>query len=141
MIVVVAMAIAILAVACGGSDSPSAELPPAESLPDLEFGRGEMPVTVPASWPMPSQYSIGATMIDGTRVLTEVSYTVGGDVDAVVAYYEAALPNAGYEIETTTISEFESDIAFEGSGIEGNLLLKQLAPSVTGATLRFTYSS
>lgn len=141
MIVAIVMAIAVLVVACGGSNSSDSDLPPADSLPDLEFGRGEMPITVPENWPMPSQHSIGATMIDGTRVLTEVAYTAGGNVDAVIAFYESALPDAGYEIDTTKVSDTESDIAFEGNGIEGNLVLKQLAPSVTGATLRFTYSS
>jgi hypothetical protein len=140
IIVAVVMAIAVLAAACGGSDS-SGGLPPADSLPDLEFGRGEMPITVPDNWPMPSQYSIGATMIDGTRTLTEVSYTASGNVEPMIVFYESALPDADYDIETTIVSETESDIAFEGNGIDGNLILKQIAPGITGATLRFTYSS
>jgi hypothetical protein len=140
IIAAIVMAVAVFASACGGSSS-AGDLPPADSLPDLEFGRGEMPITVPENWPMPSQYSIGATMSDGTRVLTEVSYTTGGNIEPMVQFYEAALPDADYEIETTKLSEAETDIAFEGNGIEGNLILKQLAPGVTGATLRFTYSS
>lgn len=140
-IVAAVMAIAVLVSACGGSSDASGDLPPADSLPDLEFGRGELPVTVPENWPMPAQHSIGATMIDGTRVLTEVTYTAGGTADAVASFYESALPGADYEFETTEVSETEFDIEFSGNGIEGNLLLKQLAPNVTGATLRFTYSS
>ena len=140
VIVAVVMALAVLVAACSGSGS-SGDLPPADSLPDLEFGRGEMPITVPDNWPMPAQHSIGATMIDGTRVLTEVSYTAGGTAEAVTNFYESALPGADYEFETTKVTDTENDIAFSGNGIEGNLILKQLAPNVTGATLRFTYSS
>jgi hypothetical protein len=140
IMVALVMGLAVIISACGGSNS-SGDLPPADSLPDLEFGRGEMPITVPDNWPMPSQYSIGATMIDGTRVITEVSYTASGNVEPMIVFYESALPDADYDTETTKISDHESDIAFEGNGIDGDLILKQIAPGVTGATLRFTYSS
>ena len=146
LIIAVAMAIALLGSACtsGTADTTTTTaafvLPPADSLPDLEFGRGELPITVPPSWPLPDQHSIAATMIDGTRTLTEVVYTMGGTMAEMVDFYEAALAAAGYEAQFAADSDTQTTVTFSGTGIEGELVIKGLAPGVSGATLRFTYA-
>jgi hypothetical protein len=96
-----AIATALVASACSGSESEgsmtapttaSATTPTVESLPmdlpDLEFGKGEMPITVPSNFPMPQQTLISTTMIDGTRELTEVVFNISGNIrnDAVLCW-------------------------------------------------------
>lgn len=136
------LAAALTLAACGGDSTPdvSDDLPPAESLPELEFGRGELPVTVPSNWPMPQQHKIAGTMIDGTRALTEMVFTASGEILSVVASYERALPEAGYTYETTKNSETKYTITYEGNGIEGDLVLQAAAPGVTAATMTFVYA-
>lgn len=144
-LVATVIAIALVLAACGGDStdttvSAADELPPADSLPELEFGNGELPITVPSNWPMPEQHKVAGTMIDGTRTLTEVVYTAGGEVLSVVASYERALPEAGYEYDTVKDGDTKYTIAFSGNGIEGELLLQAAGSNVTAATLTFTYA-
>ncbi|MCB1246713.1 MAG: hypothetical protein KDB69_05565 [Acidimicrobiia bacterium] len=140
-IVALVLTLGLFAAACGGgTPSVADELPPAESLPELEFGRGELPITVPSNWPMPEQHTIAGTMIDGSRTLTEVVYTAGGELLSVVASYERALPEAGYEFETIKESDTRYRISFEGNGIKGELALAPAGHQVTTATLTFVYA-
>ena len=146
LIIAVAMTVALLGAGCTSESADTTTttaafvLPPADSLPDLEFGRGELPITVPPSWPLPPQHSIAATMIDGARTLTEVVYTMGGTVDEMVDFYDTSLASAGYEAEFVADSDTQTTVTFSGNGIEGELVIKGLGPGVSGATLRFTYA-
>lgn len=141
-LIAIVLAVTLVLAACGGESTPdvSDELPPVESLPELEFGRGELPITVPSNWPMPQEHKIAGTMIDGTRALTEVVFTANGAVLSVVASYERALPEAGYTYETTKNSDNKYTIEYEGNGIEGDLVLQAASSGVTAATMTFVYS-
>jgi len=76
MIAIVA-AVAILGTACtSGADEPTTTTSSTATIPievpDLEFGSGEVPFTVPAGFPVPDSAVIGSTLIDGVNGRTEM---------------------------------------------------------------------
>ncbi len=137
------VAITIAAAACtstAGSDSTVTDAGSTTTtieLPDLEFGRGIMPASVPASWPMPVRSTIGSTMIDGTRGLTEVVATFPANVSAVVDYYTQNLPILGYEVTASGGTDGGWRIEFAGEGVTGELLLSVGGSGITAGTMRF----
>ena len=92
--------IAVVAGACtSNSDSTAPETTTTTfDFPELEFGRGVLPGSVPALWSNPDQSVIGATMMDGTRRLTEIVITYPATVSDVASYYMTNLPVFGYEV-------------------------------------------
>ncbi len=138
-VVVLAVAAAIAASACSDPVATSTTAPgqmPTD-LPTLEFGNGELPVTVPSDFPIPEPSAIATTMIDRSRDLTEVVFNVGATVDDVVAFYTVNLPRLGYEITGPSKINGESVIAFVGNGIDGDVTLKAAGPGLTSAILVF----
>lgn len=149
-----AIATALVVSACSGSDSegstteptttsdptPTVESLPTD-LPDLEFGKGEMPITVPSNFPMPQQSLISTTMIDGTRELTEVVFNIGGNIHDVKEFFTVNLPRLGYEITGVADKTNETTVSFIGNGIDGDVALKVVGGELTTGVLLFVYAS
>jgi len=135
--------IAIATAACsGGSQETSsavADTSTTVELPDLEFGRGVMPVSVPDTWPMPEQAVIGATMIDGVNGRTEVVATFPATVEEVVVYYTTNLPIVGFDITKSEGSDGDWTIEFSGNGVTGvaNFKIVGSSASASAGTLEF----
>ena len=88
---------------CSSFGSSGSVVPPSAptstfAMPELEFGRGSMPPSIPTTFPMPESAVVGATMMAGSRNLTEVVATYPADVDAVAGFYTANLPGSGYQV-------------------------------------------
>jgi hypothetical protein len=149
-----AIAAAVVVSACSGSESegsttepttasdttPTVESLPTD-LPDLEFGKGEMPITVPSNFPMPQQTLISTTMIDGTRELTEVVFNIAGNIHDVKEFFTVNLPRFGYEITDVADRTNETTVSFIGNGIDGEVALKVVGGDVTTGILVFVYAS
>jgi hypothetical protein len=133
---VVAIALAMVASACGSSSS----LPAVEDLPDLEFGQGEMPISVPVEFPVPEGTAIGSTMIDGTRVRTEVVMIFPANSVDVVAFYETELPDAGFEITDTREDSRSTFIDFSGNGVDATVTIRAAGPGLSEGFLVSEYS-
>ena len=113
VIVAVVAVLALILAACSG-ESTDAEASDATTTivtesgtsggeaGELEFGRGQLPETVPADFPIPDEAVIGATMVDRTRDLTQVITTYPANVPAVVEFYEINLPALGYAIDASS---------------------------------------
>ena len=133
--------IAIAAAACSGASqeisSAVADTSTTVALPDLEFGRGVMPVSVPDTWPMPEQAVIGATMIDGVNGRTEVVATFPATVDEVVSYYTTNLPIVGFDITKSEGSDGDWTLEFSGNGVTGMANFKIFGSSATAGALEF----
>ena len=151
-VVALAVAAALVVSACSDSDTDSsttsttteptpttATLP--TDLPDLEFGKGVLPITVPANFPIPEQSTISTTMIDGSRELTEVIMNIGGNIHDVKAFFTVNLPRFGYEITEEADTTNQTTVFFVGNGIDGQIALKVIGESVTNGTLVFVYAS
>lgn len=132
--------IAVVSAACTSTDTVAPETTTTTfEFPDLEFGREVLPASVPASWPTPDQSVIGATMIDGTRRLTEIVITYPAIVVDVSAYYTTNLPGLGYEVTSVSGSDGAATIEFSGDGVSGTIALTTGGPGLTSGTIQMTH--
>ena len=146
--VIIAMValIAVLLAACSGdtaADEPEVETTTTvtESVAstgqdDVEFGRGELPATVPADFPIPEQAVIGSTMVDRIRDLTEAVVVYPADVPEVVRYYETNLAELGYTIDASSGTDANWVIDFSTEASTGELRLSVGGGSLTQGILR-----
>lgn len=135
------VAIAVVAAACtsnGDSAAPETTTTVLE-LPELEFSRGVVPASVPASWPTPEQAVVGATMIDGTRRLTEMILTYPASVADVSSYYTTNLPVLGYQLSSVSGSDGTVDIEFAGNGVSGTIVLTTGGTTLSAGTIRMVH--
>jgi len=136
--------IAVVGAACtsGATEQPQAASTSSTTsfvLPELEFGRGSMPASIPTSFPTPDQAVIGATMMAGTRNVTEVVLTYPADLAAVVAYYTNNLPVVGYEVGGSSGNGGSWSLKFSGENLTGEIRLETVASSLTTGTLLFSH--
>ena len=150
-VLALAVATALVVSSCSGSESEESSTTTTEpkttveslptDLPDLEFGKGEMPITVPSNFPMPVQTVISTTMIDGTRDLTEVVFNIAGNIHDVKEFFAVNLPRFGYEITGVVDKTNETTLSFVGNGIDGDVALKVVGGELTTGVLLFVYTS
>ncbi|TDI53824.1 MAG: hypothetical protein E2O95_02195 [Acidobacteria bacterium] len=112
----------------------------ARAIPDLEFGRGEVPFTVPELFPIPDTAVIGSTMIDGVNGRTEMIVTFPAKVGDIVDYYETNLPVLGFDVTSSRGTEFEWDIVLEIDGTTGTIHIVLAGESLSTGTLLFVSS-
>jgi hypothetical protein len=143
--IAIVAAVAVLGAACtSGAATPttttsSTTIIPAE-IPDLEFGSGEVPFTVPAAFPVPDSAVIGTTMIDGVNGRTEMIINFPAGVLDVVAFYETNLPVLGFEINDSKGTESEWDISIFKDGVTGKIHLTLGGSSLSSGTFAFDHS-
>ena len=131
----VVVAVALVGAACSSSSAPETTTTTFD-FPALEFGRGELPPSMPKPWPLPGEAVIGATMMDGSRMLTEVVITFPADVPAVAQYYQTNLDTLGYEITSASGSDGDFEIEFEGNGVTGTIGLEAKGTGLTAGTIQ-----
>ncbi|MCL1587288.1 MAG: hypothetical protein M3092_02635 [Actinomycetia bacterium] len=140
LIAVVAV-IAVIAGACtSNSDSTAPETTTTTfDFPELEFGRGVLPASVPALWPTPDESVIGATMMDGTRRLTEIVVTYPATVSDVASYYTTNLPVLGFEVTDASGTDGKFTIEFSGNGVTGTIVLTTGGTGLTAGTIQMVH--
>ncbi len=142
LLIAVVAAVVVLGAACTGTAAEPATTTsstttiPAE-IPDLEFGSGVVPFTVPADFPIPETAVVGTTMIDGMNGRSEMNVNFPAQMVDVVEYYETNLSVLGYDVTDSKGSETEWDIVHTKDGVEGTIHLTQGGGSVTSGTLTF----
>jgi len=109
-------------------------------IPDLEFGTGSVPFTVPADFPLPDSAVVGTTMIDGVNGRSEMNVNFPASVTEVVTYYETNLPALGFEVTDSMGTDSEWDITFAKGGVIGTIRLVFGGNSVTTGTLSFDHA-
>jgi hypothetical protein len=141
ILIALLVVVAIVSAACSSSSGGAAPETTTTSFefPDLEFGRGVLPASVPASWPTPDQAVIGATMMDGTRRMTEVIITYPANVTDVADYYTTNLPVLGYEITGLSGTDGATTIEFSGNAVTGTIALATAGTSLTAGTIRMIH--
>lgn len=144
--IAIVTAIAVFSAACTSSAVESTTTVTAASttvpseIPDLEFGSGEVPFTVPADFPIPDTGVIGTTMIDGVNGRSEMNVNIPGAVSDVVRYYETNLPALGFAITDSKGSESEWNISLTKGGVTATIRLAFGAPGLTTATFSFNHA-
>lgn len=137
------VAFALVGAACTGTPdaAPSTTTTTvARAIPDLEFGRGEVPFTVPELFPIPDTAVIGSTMIDGVNGRTEMIVTFPAKVSDIVDYYETNLPVLGFDVTSSRGTESEWDIVLEIDGTTGTIHIVLAGESLSTGTLLFVSS-
>ena len=145
LIAIVAV-VAVLGAACTSetADSTTTTVAPtttaATEIPDLEFGDGSVPFTVPIEFPLPDSAVVGTTMIDGVNGRSEMNVNFPAAVTEVVTYYETNLPALGFEVIDSKGTDSEWDITHTKNGVEGTIHLAFGGSSVTTGTLSFDHA-
>jgi hypothetical protein len=101
----------------------------------IEFGRGEIPETVPEDFPLPTEAVINATLIDWDRDRTEVSMLFPAEIPVVARFFDENLPNRGYLVESSTGSAVTWTVEFTRDELTGSLQLKPQTETTTAVTL------
>ena len=100
-----------------------------------------IPETMPEEFPFPQEAVIGSTLIDRNRNLTEVIFRVPAGVPALVAFYEANLPNRNFIVDSSAGGETEWDIAFSSEVGTGTIAITFGSQDVSEAVVRLTAAS
>lgn len=146
-LIALVLALAVVLGACSGDTSETTSTPSSttttgasggSSDDPLVFGKGELPETVPADFPIPEQAVVGSTMIDRTRGVTEAVMTFPANLDAVKSFYETNLDALGYTIESSSGSGTEWRIAFVKESMTGEVVLLVGASGLSSGTLTLT---
>ena len=112
-------------------DAPSGE------TDDVVFGRGELPSTIPADFPIPEQAVIGSTLVDRTRGVTEVIITYPASVVEVAVFFDTNLPVLGYAIDSSSGTNGSWTIEFSSDTSTGVLKLDVAGSGLTQSVLTF----
>ena len=141
ILIALVVVIAVVAGACSSnSDSTAAESTTTTfDFPELEFGRGVLPASAPALWPTPDESVIGATMMDGTRRLTEIVVTYPATVSDVASYYTTNLPVLGFEVTDASGTDGSFTIEFSGNGVTGTIVLTTGGTGLTAGTIQMVH--
>ena len=147
MLIAIVATVAVFGAVCTGRSTVTPTTVPAAStptippeLPDLEFGSGAVPFTVPVDFPIPRSAVIGTTMIDGVNGRSEMNVNIPAAVPEVVKYYETNLPVLGFEITDSRGTESEWDISHSKDGVAGTIRLVFAGTSLTTATFSFNHA-
>ncbi len=147
MLIAIIAAVAVFGAACtsGAAETPTTVPAAASStipteIPDLEFGSGDVPFTVPAGFPVPDTAVVGSTMIDGVNGRTEMNINFPATVDEVVAFYETNLPARGFEVTGSKGTETEWDIIHAKDGTTGVIHLVLSGSALSSGTFSFDHS-
>ena len=95
---------------------------------------------MPVSFPIPDEAVVGTTLVDSNRGITEMTLTFPAAVPAVVTYYEENLPIREYEITSSTGTEGEWVMEFNGDGIDGEIRIRAGGSGLSSATVRLANS-
>ena len=146
LIIAAVAIIAVLLAGCTSDDSTPDEPATTTSVvesgsattanQDVVFGRGELPSTVPADFPIPEQAVVGATLVDTSRGLTEVILTYPADVPAIVEFYETNLQAFGYALDESTGTDANWTIDFSKDGLTGTITVSTAGPGLAQGSLR-----
>lgn len=143
LLIAIVAAVAVFGTACSGSaaepTTPSVTIP--AEIPDLEFGSGSVPFTVPADFPLPDSAVVGTTMIDGGNGRSEMNVNFPASVEGVVDYYETNLPVLGYEVSDSKGTETEWDISHVKDGVAGTIhFIQNGSAEITSGTFSFDHA-
>jgi hypothetical protein len=145
ILIAIVATVAVLGAACtGGASDPTTATSSTTTIPagipDLEFGKGEVPFTVPAGFPVPGSAVIGTTMIDGGNGRTEMIINFPASVADVVTFYETNLPVLGFAVTDSRGTESEWNIRVSKDGVTGTIHLTFGGTGLSSGTFTFDHS-
>jgi hypothetical protein len=89
----------------------------------LETGRGELPSSMPAGFPVPPGAAIGDTSVDHDTSTTVVELVTAGSLDDAVSTYTVGLVSGGYVVERSEPEDDRWVIRFSRGDLRGTISL------------------
>lgn len=89
----------------------------------IQTGRGELPSSIPAGFPIPPGAVIGETSVDRDSATTSVELVTAGSRDEAVSTYTVGLVSGGYVVERSEPEGDEWVIRFSRGDLRGTLVL------------------
>lgn len=132
-----AVVLALLGGACSGSDGSDTTLATVDSPAEVVFGSGSIPETLPESFPMPAGSSIGSTMIVAESGFTEVVVRVGAEQIVTARFFEQALVQNGFEVDSSADDAGTWVIEFNSDGTKGTIDIAEPLEGVSQAVVRY----
>lgn len=135
------IAVALAAAACSddGADTTTTTAPTSTTTTivqgDFAFGSGAVPPSVPESFPLPDQHVVGSTLENTKTGLVEMVLTFPDDLRSVADFFEASLPEAGYEVTSAESVSPDYLIEFSGENVTG-VIRVTAAGGLSGAVVR-----
>lgn len=121
--------------ACTTSESTTTTL-------SVVFGEGTIPSVFPDVFPVPEEAVVGATMVDSSRSVVELVFTVPAPVTSTVAYFETNLPANGFTISASRGDAAQWHAEFAGDGVvAGAITLGSGGPGITLGTIQIELSA
>ena len=139
LLVGVAVVLALIATGCS-DDADSASTTTGSSGvsgDDVVFGSGELPETIPAEFPLPAGSSIGSTMVVGSSGFTEVVTRVSADPGITAQFFDQALVQAGFSVDSSAAEESMWIIEFSRNGARGTIDISEATPGISQAVIRY----
>lgn len=114
---------------------------PTTTTLSVVFGEGTIPSVFPDAILVPDEAVVGATMVDGSRSVVELVFTVPAAVASTVAYFETNLPAKGFTISASNGDAAQWHAEFAGDGvIAGVISLRSGGPGITLGTIQVELS-
>lgn len=148
------LGLALVASACAGSATTTTATPPTSTpvvgadssttttvnpVGQLVFGKGEMPATFPADFPIPESAKIGSTMVDGANDRSEMILRVATAQDTLVVFYSQNLEQRGYAYSTELRTDGQAVVTFSKGDVAGTILVREAATDLSEAIVRIGF--
>lgn len=139
LLVAAAIAFALVASACGDGDeaSPTTAGTGVAAGDDVVFGSGELPETIPAEFPLPAGSSVGSTMVVPSSGFTEVVVRVSATQGVTAQYFDQALVEAGFTVDSSSGDGTRWLIEFSHEGTRGTIEISEPVPEISQAVIRY----
>jgi hypothetical protein len=139
LLVAAAIAIALTASACGDGDEVSSTtsgtgIPAGE---DVVFGSGALPESIPAEFPLPAGSSVGSTMVVTSSGFTEVVARISANLNVTVQFFDQALAQAGFTVDSSAADDKIWLIEFSRDGAKGTIDISEPAEGISQAVIRY----
>lgn len=132
-----AIALALIGGACSGGEGSDTTLAGVGSPAEVVFGSGSLPETFPASFPMPTGSSIGSTMVVIESGFTEVVVRLGAGQVVTAKFFEQALAQNAFEVDSSADDGGTWVIEFNRDGARGTIAIAEPLEGISQAVVRY----
>ncbi len=101
--------------------------------PQVSFGEGSIPESVPEDFPVPPGAVVGSTLVDRVNTRTEFEVRLRQEIADLAQYYTVNLVNAGFVIEDSSQVSGQWTLEFRRDGLTGSVRMTSPEPGVSQA--------
>ncbi|MCP4965156.1 MAG: hypothetical protein GY926_07960 [bacterium] len=129
--------LALFGAACSGGEGSDTTAANGDSSAEVVFGSGSLPETFPESFPMPTGSSVGSTMVVPESGFTEVVVRVSAEQAVTAKFFDQALAQNGFEVESSSDEAGTWVIVFSLDGSKGTIDIGEPVQGISQALVRY----